>query len=697
MRERRKRWTAGEWFTVLLALVTLMTFAVGESLYEMLARNQAFLTLRLQSNLQLLEIIFLFNLLPALLLFCFWLLLRRLHAGLARGFLALAYGAILLVFFLQIHNYYMGEWWLSLSHSYIFWVIPAGLLGLFPLRFPKVFRSFVLVLSPVLVIFPGLFLLRTWAGPTDLMPQESASATQPVPTRIERPDLPPVVVVILDEFTLNVLLDETGEIDARRYPHFRALADHSHWFRNATANADYTYQSFPAIFTGNYPTAGSPSYLVYPNNLFTLLSPYYEIYAYESWTRFCIPRRFHCLSATREDVGGHFDLLRDIAFLFAARIIPQGVDVGLPDLRRTWGPFDDAPTLVTARVARFEKFLDALPAVAPKDHFFFLFHHLLPHSPYLLRPDGSLLNLTPFDFEPDFSTNPALVRDLLERYREQVMYVDSEVGRMVAEMKRLGLYDRSLLIVTADHGVSYRPEAPGRDLKEDNGTVLNADLILSIPLFIKLPHETQGVVSNRDAQLIDLLPTLADLFHIQVPWEPVGRTVFSAHPEPRLKVAYSRFMKRYEFPSTLGLAQPVVRFAAAGEGEESPLLGQPIADCAVENNRNLEGDVDNWGLIPAADGHSRLVANGWAVRVDTETVPESIALAVNGRILAVTSPRYDRGDIALRYQQPLLRKSGWYVTLPFDGNEVKTIQAYVVLDAEKKKLAALKIPPKSVG
>jgi len=67
MPDRAKaRWTTN-WSFVLLSLLTLVTFVVAQSVYEVLAANQDFLALRGVSNWQLLDVILVFNALPALL------------------------------------------------------------------------------------------------------------------------------------------------------------------------------------------------------------------------------------------------------------------------------------------------------------------------------------------------------------------------------------------------------------------------------------------------------------------------------------------------------------------------------------------------------------------------------------------------------------------------------------------------------
>ena len=59
-----------------------------------------------------------------------------------------------------------------------------------------------------------------------------------------------MVLIVFDELPLAALLNERGQIDAKRFPNFAALARDSDWFRNAVTVADTTEQAVPAIFSG---------------------------------------------------------------------------------------------------------------------------------------------------------------------------------------------------------------------------------------------------------------------------------------------------------------------------------------------------------------------------------------------------------------------------------------------------------------
>jgi hypothetical protein len=67
-------------------------------------------------------------------------------------------------------------------------------------------------------------------------------------------------------------------------------------------------------------------------------------------------------------------------------------------------------------------------------------------------------------------------------------------------------------------------------------TDATADMIFPVPLLIKLPGQTQGGVSSGDAQLIDLVTTVAAVAGVRVPWPVAGRDLFGPPGPPREKV-----------------------------------------------------------------------------------------------------------------------------------------------------------------
>ncbi|MCI0402517.1 MAG: sulfatase-like hydrolase/transferase [Acidobacteria bacterium] len=543
---------------VFVALLTLASFVVAQTVYEILAANPDFLAVREVSGGQLLLIIGVFSVLPAAALFLVWAGLLRLSRMAARVFFCLLCSFLFFAFLLQVHNNYVlySEAWMNfwlavgvLRFTYLAWVPVGVLLGFSYLRYEKTFRIFLWALSPAIVLFPVLFLWRAW--PETTAGAEPMRAAQPA--AMQQKDVPPIFILVLDELSLPMLLDASGGIDAKAFPNLHALAADSHWFRNATANADHTLLSVPVILTGNYPKDAAASYRRYPDTLFTLLEPYYEIHAREASSKLCNPRRFHCPEV--EIAANWRELLRDVFLLYLVRQLPKDSGITLPVITRTWGPFYSHHEVMQARMDRFNEFLQWLPAVKPERTLVY-FHELNPHSPYMMTAGREIVERSPIQFEPEQKGNETLLRALREHYREQIVFTDEEVGRLVARLKELGWYEQSLFILVGDHGVSSSSEAPGRFLHDG----ADADQVLRVPLFIKLPRQKQGVVSDADVQHVDILPTVAAVLGLGVPWTHPGRNAFSEKLESRKRVVYDHMDGRHEFPS-----KPGVRLSATPE------------------------------------------------------------------------------------------------------------------------------------
>lgn len=95
--------------------------------------------------------------------------------------------------------------------------------------------------------------------------------------------------------------------------------------------------------------------------------------------------------------------------------------------------------------------------------------------------------------------------DLRAVYAGLITELDDHLGRLFADLKRSGLYDRTLIIVTADHG----------DMLGDHhqwGKLAMYDPALRIPLIIRDPRrrETAGGIVEAFTESIDIAPTILD-------------------------------------------------------------------------------------------------------------------------------------------------------------------------------------------
>ena len=119
--------------------------------------------------------------------------------------------------------------------------------------------------------------------------------------------------------------------------------------------------------------------------------------------------------------------------------------------------------------------------------------------------------------EGNWVDDEALVAHAFQRYQLQLGFTDRQLGRLIERLKRIGLYDRALILVFADHGFGLDPGGSRRSVNRQNFS----DILL-VPLFVRFPGQTKGVVSEVNAELVDLLPTIAEVLDLPIGWRIDG-------------------------------------------------------------------------------------------------------------------------------------------------------------------------------
>jgi arylsulfatase A-like enzyme len=61
----------------------------------------------------------------------------------------------------------------------------------------------------------------------------------------------------------------------------------------------------------------------------------------------------------------------------------------------------------------------------------------------------------------------------------------------------------------------------------------NLGEMLFVPLFIKEPQQTEGQTSTANATSLDILPTVADILGLSLPWQAEGRSLRGVASPPR--------------------------------------------------------------------------------------------------------------------------------------------------------------------
>lgn len=99
---------------------------------------------------------------------------------------------------------------------------------------------------------------------------------------------------------------------------------------------------------------------------------------------------------------------------------------------------------------------------------------------------------------------------LLKRgYYASVSYTDAQIGRLMKAMKKMGLYDNTIIILWGDHGWKLGEHRSW-------GKMTNYNIDTQVPLIIKAPGFKKGMKIDKLVELVDMFPTLLNLSGIKV-------------------------------------------------------------------------------------------------------------------------------------------------------------------------------------
>lgn len=113
---------------------------------------------------------------------------------------------------------------------------------------------------------------------------------------------------------------------------------------------------------------------------------------------------------------------------------------------------------------------------------------------------------------------------LARLYDSNVRFVDQMIGAWTAALKDLGELDRTLLVVTSDHG-----EALGGHGQLEHGSGQLFDSVLRIPLVFHFPPRVAARKEQRLVSQVDVLPSVLDLLDLgeRIPAGIQGTSLFS--------------------------------------------------------------------------------------------------------------------------------------------------------------------------
>jgi arylsulfatase A-like enzyme len=385
-------------------------------------------------------------------------------------------------------------------------------------------------------------------------------------------------------------------------PNIDRLAHGGVLFEHAIANSSWTLPSHASLLTGRLPHEHGADWLApldatYPTLAEVLAARGYATAAFAANTSYVTPEWGLGRGFSRFEVYGNSisdDVVRTVyGRKLALNLLPR---IG----------YFDIPGRKRAADLNAE-FLHWLDHVADRP-FFALLNYFDVHDPYLtaaqyetrFASEASRGDLVNFQFQPNvFRRKPTLspreIQTEIDAYDGCLAHLDAELGRLFAELAKRGLDERTLVIVTSDHGESFG----NLDLFGHGNSLyfetLHVPLILSWPKTIPSGGRVSGLAS-----LHQIPATVMDLFGI------------GAAPLPGRSLA-----KRWTSEGA-GVTDTVLSEVNPGRFKEGP----PSYPTSAGGLRSLV--TDQWHLILSQSGTAELYA--WrADRNETQNLSETPA------------------------------------------------------------------------
>jgi choline-sulfatase len=386
----------------------------------------------------------------------------------------------------------------------------------------------------------GATVLALAAAPLLLLDRPAA----PAAPSARHPAVPRVLLLSIDTLRADTLAC-SGAPESRS-PHLDALAGDSLCFSQASSAAAWTLPAMASVMTGVSPQVHGALHL-----------------------QSRVPDGLPTLAEVLRHAG-----YRTAAFVSSTVLGPQAnLTQGFEEFHAWPGPWlgrSLGASLLAARVPRFRPDETPPPALADaatgwlrahRDEPFFLWVHTFdPHAPYgpprrHLRgrtpPPGGSFRFEGWDEEAVRAGTwvpTAAERDWIRQlYLAEVRWTDEAAGRLLAELKRLGLYEDTLILVVSDHGEEFWEHGAyghGHSLYEE---------LLHVPLLVKLPAAAArdqlgriGPIGRITAPVstASLFATVLDACGMPLPGgHPAAGSLLANDPAPPL---LSQGLNRYE-------------------------------------------------------------------------------------------------------------------------------------------------------
>lgn len=191
------------------------------------------------------------------------------------------------------------------------------------------------------------------------------------------------------------------------------------------------------------------------------------------------------------------------------------------------------------------------------------------HGPFQEYGTAKDLGFKPGSMGCSIIPPPADVERLRAIYDSAVSYHDMQVGRLVKQLQSWGIWDQTMLIITADHG-----EELFEDERCGHGGSLR-DSLTRVPLLIHDPARfPAGTVIDEGAEGVDIMPTVLSAIGGAMPPGPQGAALERLAQGVGRGWARPSYASQYEYAHAMRIGRWKIRVGPRG----TPLIGDMAAD-----------------------------------------------------------------------------------------------------------------------
>ena len=262
----------------------------------------------------------------------------------------------------------------------------------------------------------------------------------------------------------------------------------------------------------------------------------------------------------------------------------------LPSIARYWQVYRDAGRINDLAIRWLES--------QPTNRFLLFLNYMEAHLPWGPHQPG--LHYERFAAEPELPPRPGnsplpddRFRQRIDLYDSNIASMDAQLGKLFDRLREMDLFDRALIVVTADHGESF-----GENQFDGHGKSLN-EAEIWVPLMIKYPGSKHVGRDSRRVQLVDIPPTISAILGRPFRNAVDGRAILLEGDEP------------------LSTEEPTV---------EAPILAELYTDprepADVFHGYRAALYQDRLKLVVRSDGQAQLFSEQNGLERPVETPPE---------------------------------------------------------------------------